>query len=46
MGRVLVGITGWTESTLIKESDFYPVDAKSPEDRLRFYASQFPIVFP
>jgi uncharacterized protein YecE (DUF72 family) len=44
MGRVLVGITGWTEPTLIKESDFYPPDAKTPEDRLRFYASQFPIV--
>src|SRR5438552_15769293 len=44
MGRVLVGITGWTEPTLIKESDFYPPDAKTPEARLRFYASQFPIV--
>ena len=44
MGRVLVGITGWTEPTLIKESDFYPPDSKTPEDRLRFYASQFPIV--
>jgi len=44
MGRVLVGITGWTEPTLIKESDFYPPDAKTPEGRLRFYASRFPIV--
>ena len=44
MGSILVGITGWTEPTLIKESDFYPPDAKTPEDRLRFYASQFPIV--
>src|SRR5216110_2926908 len=44
MGRILVGITGWTEPTLIKESDFYPADAKTPEGRLRFYASQFPIV--
>ena len=44
MGRILVGITGWTEPTLIKESDFYPEDAKTPEARLRFYASQFPIV--
>src|SRR5437879_6770248 len=44
MGRVLVGITGWTEPTLIKESAFYPSDAKTPEGRLRFYASQFPIV--
>src|SRR5438093_1719088 len=44
MGAVLVGITGWTEPTLIKESDFYPPDAKTPEARLRFYAQQFPIV--
>ncbi|MFN2544562.1 MAG: DUF72 domain-containing protein [Actinomycetota bacterium] len=44
MGPILVGITGWTEPTLIKESDFYPPDAKTPEARLRFYASQFPIV--
>ena len=44
MGSILVGITGWTEPTLIKESDFYPPDAKTPEARLRFYASQFPIV--
>src|SRR5438445_11978931 len=44
MGRVLVGITGWTEPTLIKESGFYPLDAKTPEARLRFYSSQFPIV--
>src|SRR2546422_3009624 len=43
MGPILVGITGWTEPTLIKESDFYPPEAKTPEDRLRFYASQFPI---
>src|SRR5438093_126679 len=44
MGRILVGITAWTEPTLIKESDFYPADVKTPEDRLRFYSSQFPIV--
>jgi uncharacterized protein YecE (DUF72 family) len=42
--RVLVGISAWTEPTLIKEGDFYPKEAKSAEDRLRFYASQFPIV--
>jgi uncharacterized protein YecE (DUF72 family) len=43
-GRVLVGISAWTEPTLIKEGDFYPKEAKSAEDRLKFYASQFPIV--
>src|SRR5919201_3802029 len=44
MGEIRVGITGWTEPTLIKQSDFYPKDAKTAEARLRFYASRFPIV--
>jgi uncharacterized protein YecE (DUF72 family) len=43
-GRVLVGITGWTEPTLIKERTFYPKEATTAEARLRFYADQFPIV--
>src|SRR6266498_4354019 len=43
-GKVLVGISAWTEPTLIKEGDFYPKEAKSAEARLQFYASQFPIV--
>jgi uncharacterized protein YecE (DUF72 family) len=43
-GRVLVGISSWTEPTLIKQGDFYPKEAKSAEERLKFYASQFPIV--
>jgi uncharacterized protein YecE (DUF72 family) len=37
-----VGITGWTEPTLL-EAGFYPDDADTPEERLKFYASQFPI---
>src|SRR5438477_1441082 len=44
MGQVLVGITGWTEPTLIKAGTFYPKKSMSAEDRLRFYAEQFPIV--
>lgn len=43
-GTVLVGISSWTEPTLIKAGTFYPKEAKSAEDRLKFYASQFPIV--
>jgi uncharacterized protein YecE (DUF72 family) len=44
LGRdgVLVGITAWTEPTLI-EAGFYPPGADTPEERLRYYASQFPI---
>ncbi|HEX2069616.1 MAG TPA: DUF72 domain-containing protein, partial [Actinomycetota bacterium] len=44
MPSVLVGISSWTEPTLIKEGGFYPKNAKTAEDRLKFYASQFPIV--
>jgi uncharacterized protein YecE (DUF72 family) len=41
---ILVGICGWTEPTLIKAGTFYPPEAKTPEERLRFYAEQFPLV--
>ena len=44
MGDVRVGICGWTEPTLIKEGTFYPSEAKTPEERLRFYAERFRIV--
>jgi uncharacterized protein YecE (DUF72 family) len=43
MGRIRVGISSWTEPTLIK-SGWYPPDATTAEDRLRYYASKFPIV--
>jgi uncharacterized protein YecE (DUF72 family) len=43
-GRILVGISSWTEPTLIKSGRFYPPDATTAEDRLRFYATKFPIV--
>jgi uncharacterized protein YecE (DUF72 family) len=42
--NVLVGTASWTDPTLIKCKCFYPDDAKTPEERLRFYASQFPVV--
>jgi len=44
MGNVLVGISSWTERTLIKDGNFYPPGAKTAEARLQFYANQFPIV--
>ncbi len=43
-GQVLVGISSWTEPTLVKRGNFYPKGAKTAEERLKFYASQFPIV--
>jgi uncharacterized protein YecE (DUF72 family) len=42
-GRILVGISSWTEPTLIKAGTFYPDGADSAEERLRFYATRFPI---
>ena len=43
-GKVLVGISSWTEPTLVKAGTFYPKEAKSAEERLKYYASQFPVV--
>ena len=44
MGNILVGITSWTEKTLVDSGLFYPPEVKTPEDRLRFYAGRFPLV--
>jgi uncharacterized protein YecE (DUF72 family) len=42
--RVLVGTASWTDPTLTGSDVFYPATAKTPEARLRFYASRFPLV--
>jgi uncharacterized protein YecE (DUF72 family) len=42
--EVLVGVASWTDRTLTAPGVFYPPQAKTPEDRLRYYASQFPLV--
>jgi uncharacterized protein YecE (DUF72 family) len=42
-GRILVGSCSWADKTLI-DSGWYPPSAKSPAERLRFYAGLFPIV--
>ena len=41
--RILVGSCSWADKTLI-DSVWYPPAAKSPAERLRFYAANFPIV--
>src|SRR5207244_13048223 len=43
-GRVLIGTSSWTDPTLVKDGNFYPPGTKSAEARLKFYASQFPLV--
>lgn len=44
MGEFLVGTASWTDKTLIESGRFYPREAKSAEARLRYYATQFPLV--
>jgi uncharacterized protein YecE (DUF72 family) len=41
--RVLVGISAWTEKTLVNETDWYPRRSMSAAERLAFYTSRFPI---
>ncbi len=41
---MLIGTASWTDKTLVSSGAFYPSEAKKPEDRLRFYASRFPVV--
>jgi len=41
---ILVGTASWTDKTLIGCGRFYPPACRTAEERLRFYARQFPIV--
>jgi uncharacterized protein YecE (DUF72 family) len=43
MSEVLVGTASWTDKSLLA-SDWYPKQSMSAEERLRFYAEQFPLV--
>ncbi len=42
--EILIGTASWTDKSLIASGKFYPKDATTAEDRLRFYAAEFPIV--
>lgn len=41
---IRVGTASWTDKTLIDCKKFYPAMAKTSEQRLRYYASRFPLV--
>jgi uncharacterized protein YecE (DUF72 family) len=41
---IRVGTTSWTDKQLIDSGLFYPPEVKTAEARLRYYATQFPIV--
>jgi uncharacterized protein YecE (DUF72 family) len=43
MKEIRVGTAGWTDKTLI-DSGWYPPGETNPEKRLRYYATQFPLV--
>ena len=43
MGRILVGTASWTDKTLLA-SGWYPEGVDSAEERLAYYAAQFPLV--
>jgi uncharacterized protein YecE (DUF72 family) len=42
--KVLVGTASWSDKSLVASKKFYPREASTPEARLRFYATQFPLV--
>jgi uncharacterized protein YecE (DUF72 family) len=44
VGNVFYGTSSWTDKTLLASKRFYPSTVKSAEDRLRYYAEQFPLV--
>ena len=44
MDNILVGSASWTDKTLIDCGRFYSKGCKSAEARLRYYATQFPVV--
>lgn len=41
---IRIGTASWTDKTLIDSGAFYPPDASKPDERLAFYAGNFPVV--
>lgn len=41
---IRIGTCSWTDPSLIASKRFYPAGVRTPEQRLRFYASVFPTV--
>ncbi len=44
MSSILIGTASWTDKSLIDSKLFYPPLANTAEERLRYYASRFPLV--
>jgi len=43
-GEVRTGTASWTDPTMTARGVFYPEGATTAEDRLRYYATKFPVV--
>jgi uncharacterized protein YecE (DUF72 family) len=43
-GEIRVGTASWTDPTMVRGNVFYPRGVSSAENRLRYYAEQFPVV--
>jgi uncharacterized protein YecE (DUF72 family) len=43
-GTVRIGTASWTDPTMTAATVFYPAGYKTAEERLQYYASQFPLV--
>src|SRR2546423_57202 len=43
-GLIRFGTAGWTDKTLTAAGVFYPAGVDDAEERLRYYASRFPLV--
>jgi uncharacterized protein YecE (DUF72 family) len=43
-GQVRTGTASWTDPTMVAKGVFYPDGVSTAEDRLRYYATQFPVV--
>lgn len=43
-GEVRTGTASWTDPTMVAKGVFYPDGATTAEDRLRYYATRFPVV--
>ena len=42
--EIRVGTASWTDPTMVRGNVFYPRGVSSAEERLRYYAEQFPVV--
>lgn len=44
MTKILIGTASWTDKSLVRSGRFYPPNCNSAEERLRHYASIYPLV--